>query len=686
MTNETIFMNRELSWLKFNERVLEEAENEKNPLCERLTFASIYQSNLDEFFMVRVGSLIDQMIVSKNVKDNKTGMTAKEQIQAILARVAKLNRRKDTVYENLMDEVAQAGIRLVDFRKIGKKEGKYLEQYFDAEIAPLISPIVVGKRQPFPFLKNKGIYAVVVLEKKNGKEKLGIIPCNSGVFPRLVQVPGEEETYMLAEELILHFISKVFKGYFVKAKSLIRVTRNADIDADALYDEDLDYRDFMEEIIKKRKRLLPVRVEFSRELDGDIVDKICEYLDLDGKYVFRGSSPLDLSFVFQIQDSLRNHPELFYEKRVPQKSTQIDSKRSILDQIKEKDKLLSYPYESIRPFLDMLSEAANDDEVVSIKMTLYRVAKQSKVVEALIDAAENGKDVLVLVELKARFDEENNIEWSRQLEDAGCRVIYGLDGYKVHSKLCLITRKKKGKVSYITQIGTGNYNEKTSRLYTDLSLMTANVDIALEAAEVFQALSMGETVEETDHLLVAPHCLQNKVLHMIDREIEHAKAGEPAYIGLKMNSLTDKKIMEKLIKASKAGVKIDMVIRGICCLIPGVKGETDNIQVRSIVGRYLEHSRIYIFGTKGREKVYIASADFMTRNTLRRVEVAVPIYNTDIKMQVIEMFITMLSDNVKAREEDHNGNYKIPKNQDTPLNSQEFFYKQAYLNAENVNS
>lgn len=685
MTNETIFMNRELSWLKFNERVLEEAENEKNPLCERLTFASIYQSNLDEFFMVRVGSLIDQMIVSKNVKDNKTGMTAKEQIQAILARVAKLNRRKDTVYENLMDEVAQAGIRLVDFRKIGKKEGKYLEQYFDAEIAPLISPIVVGKRQPFPFLKNKGIYAVVVLEKKNGKEKLGIIPCNSGVFPRLVQVPGEEETYMLAEELILHFISKVFKGYFVKAKSLIRVTRNADIDADALYDEDLDYRDFMEGIIKKRKRLLPVRVEFSRELDGDIVDKICEYLDLDGKYVFRGSSPLDLSFVFQIQDSLRNHPELFYEKRVPQKSTQIDSKRSILEQIKEKDKLLSYPYESIRPFLDMLSEAANDDEVVSIKMTLYRVAKQSKVVEALIDAAENGKDVLVLVELKARFDEENNIEWSRQLEDAGCRVIYGLDGYKVHSKLCLITRKKQGKVGYITQIGTGNYNEKTSRLYTDLSLMTANVDIAMEAAEVFQALSMGETVESVDHLLVAPHCLQNKVIHMIDREIEHAKIGESAYIGLKMNSLTDKKIMQKLVEASKAGVKIDMVIRGICCLIPEIKGETENIHVRSIVGRYLEHSRIYIFGTRGREKVYIASADFMTRNTLRRVEVATPIYDPDIKMQLIEMFITMLSDNQKAREEDNKGNYKIPKNQDTPLNSQEFFYEQAYRSAGNVN-
>ena len=649
MTNETIFMNRELSWLKFNERVLEEAESEKNPLCERLTFASIYQSNLDEFFMVRVGSLIDQMIVSKNVKDNKTGMTAKEQIQAILARVAKLNRRKDTVYENLMDEVAQAGIRLVDFRKIGKKEGKYLEQYFDAEIAPLISPIVVGKRQPFPFLKNKGIYAVVVLEKKNGKEKLGIIPCNSGVFPRLVQVPGEEETYMLAEELILHFISKVFKGYFVKAKSLIRVTRNADIDADALYDEDLDYRDFMEGIIKKRKRLLPVRVEFSRELDGDIVDKICEYLDLDGKYVFRGSSPLDLSFVFQIQDSLRNHPELFYEKRVPQKSTQIDSKRSILEQIKEKDKLLSYPYESIRPFLDMLSEAANDDEVVSIKMTLYRVAKQSKVVEALIDAAENGKEVLVLVELKARFDEENNIEWSRRLEEAGCTVIYG------------------------------NYNEKTARLYTDLSLMTYDQEIGEEAAAIFQALFMGETVQVSKKLLVAPNCLQNRLLDMIEEEIRHAKRGEEAYIGVKMNSLTDKKLMDKLIEASQAGVEIELIVRGICCLIPGVEGYTENIRVISIVGRFLEHSRIYIFGKEEKQKIYIASADWMTRNTVHRVEVAAPVEDPDLKLRLNEMFITMLSDNVQARELNSSGKYtRLQPGEEAPLNSQEFFYESAY--------
>ena len=549
----------------------------------------------------------------------------------------------------------------------------------------MISPTIIGKRQPFPFLKNKEIYAVAVLETKNGKEKLGIIPCGNETFDRLINISGKD-AYMLSEEMILHYVPRIFKGYHVKAKTLIRITRNADIDADSMYDEDLDYRDFMVELIKKRKKLAPVRMELSREMDGEIIDLLCEYLELERKYVFYTQTPLDLSFVFKIQDILRRETDLFFEKRVPQRSPQFNEEMPIMDQIEKEDKLLSYPYESMRPFLKMLQEAAEDKDVVSIKMTLYRVAKQSKIIASLIEAAENGKDVTILVELKARFDEANNIEWSRQLEDAGCRVIYGLDGYKVHSKLCLITRKKKGKVSYITQIGTGNYNEKTSRLYTDLSLMTANVDIALEAAEVFQALSMGETVEETDHLLVAPHCLQNKVIHMIDREIEHAKAGEPAYIGLKMNSLTDKKIMEKLIKASKAGVKIDMVIRGICCLIPGVKGETDNIQVRSIVGRYLEHSRIYIFGTKGREKVYIASADFMTRNTLRRVEVAVPIYNTDIKMQLIEMFITMLSDNVKAREEDHNGNYKIPKNQDTPLNSQEFFYKQAYLNAKNVNS
>ena len=678
---DTIYMNRELSWLKFNERVLEEAENPENPLCERLTFASIYQSNLDEFYMVRVGSLVDQMLLAKDIRENKTNMTPEEQLDAILARTKKLNRKRDVVYEEIMENLEQYGVHMLNFHKIEKEDRNYLERYFEAEVAPVISPSIVGKRQPFPFLRNKEIYAVVVLETKKGKEKLGIIPCSCAGIQRLIPVPGKTGTYMLSEELILHFVSKIFKGYHIKAKSLLRVTRNADIDADALYDEDLDYREFMVELIKARKKLAPIRQELSREMDGDVVETLCEYLEVDKNYVFRGDIPLDLSFVFQIQDGLRKRTELFYEKRIPQKSPLFNSHEPILDQIAKKDRFLSYPYESIKPFLTMLHEAANDEDVVSIKMTLYRVAKQSKVVEALIEAAENGKEVFVLVELKARFDEENNIGWSRLLEDAGCHVIYGLDGYKVHSKLCQIMKKKDGNVEYYTQIGTGNYNEKTARLYTDLSLMTADPKIGMEAARVFQALAMGETVEDMEYLLVAPRCLQNKVLAMIDEEIEHAKAGEPAYIGLKMNSLTDKRIMSKLVEASCAGVHIDMVIRGICCLIPGVKGQTENIHIISIVGRFLEHSRIYIFGTQERARIYISSADFMTRNTLRRVEVAAPIEDPDIRMQIQEMFVTMLSDNRKARSMNNKGIYKIEPSDNAPLNSQEVFLQQAYDNA-----
>ena len=678
---DTIYMNRELSWLKFNERVLEEAENPENPLCERLTFASIYQSNLDEFYMVRVGSLVDQMLLAKDIRENKTNMTPEEQLDAILARTKKLNRKRDVVYEEIMENLEQYGVHMLNFHKIEKEDRNYLERYFEAEVAPVISPSIVGKRQPFPFLRNKEIYAVVVLETKKGKEKLGIIPCSSTGIQRLIPVPGKTGTYMLSEELILHFVSKIFKGYHIKAKSLLRITRNADIDADALYDEDLDYREFMVELIKARKKLAPIRLELSREMDGDVVETLCEYLEVDKNFVFRGDIPLDLSFVFQIQDGLRKRTELFYEKRIPQKSPVFNSHEPILDQIAKKDRFLSYPYESIKPFLTMLHEAANDEDVVSIKMTLYRVAKQSKVVEALIEAAENGKEVFVLVELKARFDEENNIGWSRLLEDAGCHVIYGLDGYKVHSKLCQIMKKKDGNVEYYTQIGTGNYNEKTARLYTDLSLMTADPKIGTEAARVFQALAMGETVEDMEHLLVAPRCLQNKVLAMIDEEIKHAKAGEQAYIGLKMNSLTDKRIMNKLVEASCAGVHIDMVIRGICCLIPGVKGQTENIHIISIVGRFLEHSRIYIFGTQERARIYISSADFMTRNTLRRVEVAAPIEDPDIRMQIQEMFVTMLSDNRKARIMNNKGNYKIEPSDNAPLNSQEVFLQQAYDNA-----
>ena len=673
-----IYMNRELSWLKFNERVLEEAENPEVPLCERLTFASIYQSNLDEFFMVRVGSLYDQTLLDKKICENKTGMTSQEQIDAILKQTKLINKRKEAVYEELMARVAEQGIRILRFNELDEDGARYLEGYFKSEIAPLISPTVIGRRQPFPFLKNKEIYAVAVLGAKGKKDRLGIIPCTSNIFGRLIAVPGMPGTYMLAEELILHFTPVVFKGYKIKSKSLLRITRNADIDADALYDEDLDYREFMAGLIKQRKKLAPIRLELSRDMDKKGIAVLCEYLELDENHVFMSSTPLDLSFVFQIQDLLRKNPELYFPKRTPQKSDQFQDGKSIIAQIKEEDKLLSYPYESIRPFLHLLTEAAEDPDVISIKMTLYRVAKQSKVVEALIEAAENGKEVVVLVELRARFDEENNIEWSRRLEDAGCQVIYGLDGYKVHSKLCLITRKNAGQVEYITQIGTGNYNEKTSRLYTDLSLMTSNVEIGLEASNVFQALSKGEVVEHTGHLLVAPKCLQNKVLDMLDEEIAHARNGEEAYAGFKLNSLTDKKIIDKLIEASEAGVKIDMIIRGICCLIPGVEGKTENIRIISIVGRFLEHSRIYIFGSKERRNYYIASADFMTRNTVRRVEVAAPVYNDKLKTKLQEMFDVMLSDNQKARKLEADGNYHRVSNDLTPVNAQEYFYAEAY--------
>ena len=673
-----IYMNRELSWLKFNERVLEEAENPEVPLCERLTFASIYQSNLDEFFMVRVGSLYDQTLLDKKICENKTGMTSQEQIDAILKQTKLINKRKEAVYEELMARVAEQGICILRFNELDEDGARYLEGYFKSEIAPLISPTVIGRRQPFPFLKNKEIYAVAVLGAKGKKDRLGIIPCTSNIFGRLIAVPGMPGTYMLAEELILHFAPVVFKGYKIKSKSLLRITRNADIDADALYDEDLDYREFMAGLIKQRKKLAPIRLELSRDMDKKGIAVLCEYLELDENHVFMSSTPLDLSFVFQIQDLLRKNPELYFPKRTPQKSDQFQDGKNIIAQIKEEDKLLSYPYESIRPFLHLLTEAAEDPNVISIKMTLYRVAKQSKVVEALIEAAENGKEVVVLVELRARFDEENNIEWSRRLEDAGCQVIYGLDGYKVHSKLCLITRKNAGQVEYITQIGTGNYNEKTSRLYTDLSLMTSNVEIGLEASNVFQALSKGEVVEHTRHLLVAPKCLQNKVLGMLDEEIAHARNGEEAYAGFKLNSLTDKKIIDKLIEASEAGVKIDMIIRGICCLIPGVEGKTENIRIISIVGRFLEHSRIYIFGSKERRKYYIASADFMTRNTVRRVEVAAPVYNDKLKTKLQEMFDVMLSDNQKARKLEADGNYHRVSNDLTPVNAQEYFYAEAY--------
>ena len=687
---EPYMMNRELSWLRFNERVLNEAGNPDVPLAERLTFVSIYQSNLDEFYRVRVGTLMDQMESKEVVRENKTNMTSEEQVKAILQETRDLDQKKAAIYEQLMGELEPKGIRLINFNKLSAEEGKLLETYFDNEIAPYLSANIVSKQQPFPFLKNKDIYAVALLETKGGKTRTAIIPCSNNVFRRLIDIPTRKGTFMLSEELILHFLPKMFKNYIVKEKSLIRVTRNADIDTETIYDEDLDYRDAMENLIKQRKRMSPVRMEISRELNKKLTSSLCKEIKVDKDHVFLSRVPLDLSFVFALQGYLRSLEQngtadtksLFYQRRAPRMTPQLDSKAPLIPQVMKKDVLLSYPFESIKPFISLLDEAAKDESVVSIKMTLYRLADKSQIVDALVEAAENGKEVVVLVELRARFDEESNIEYSRILEEAGCRVIYGLNGFKVHSKLCLISRKTEDGVSYVTQIGTGNYNEKTSALYTDLSLITGNQSIGKEAAEVFAALLKGETVEKTDLLLVAPKCLQNRVLEMIDEEIARAKQGEESYIGIKINSLTDKAIITKLVEASQACVKIEMIVRGICCLVPGIEGYTENIKVVSIVGRFLEHSRIYRFGTKEREKVYLASADFMTRNTIRRVEVAAPVLDDTLKERLDWMFETMMKDNEKGKCLNASGKYVDRESNGTKLNSQELFYAMAYSNAE----
>lgn len=673
-------MNRELSWLKFNERVLNEAGNPRVPLAERLTFASIYQSNLDEFYSVRVGTLMDQMVEDETVHDNKTDMTSEEQVKEILKATRLLDKKKDLIYEQLMGELEPKGIRIINFNRLSQEEGKLLEKYFEHEIAPYLSATIVSKQQPFPFLKNKDIYAVAWLQSKGKKRRIAIIPCSNNVFKRLIDIPTRKGTFMLSEELILHFLPQMFKNYEVVQKSLLRVTRNADIDTETIYDEDMGYREAMEQLIRQRKRMNPVRVEISRDLDKKLINSLCKHLSVEKSHVFLSMVPLDMSFVFAIQNYLKetHKDNLFYERRTPRMSTSIDEKLPMMIQIEQKDVLLSYPYESIKPFITLLNEAAKDENVVSIKMTLYRLANKSQIVDALVEACENGKEVVVLVELRARFDEESNINYSKILEEAGCRVIYGLSGYKVHSKLCQISRKTDNGISYITQIGTGNYNEKTSALYTDLSLITANQEIGKEVAEIFAALLRGEVIEESEHLLVAPKCLQNKILDMIDDEIKHVRKGDEGYIGIKINSLTDKDIIEKLVDASKAGVKIEMIVRGICCLIPGIKGVTDNITVISIVGRFLEHSRIYRFGTKEREKVYIGSADYMTRNTLRRVEVATPIYDDEIRERIDSMFEIMMKDDEKGKILNKKGLYEDRQINECKLNSQELFYKMAY--------
>lgn len=674
--------NRELSWLKFNARVLEEAFDEDTPLFERLRFVQIFCSNLDEFFMIRVGSLHDKMLFDSKDTENKTNMTAREQLVEIAKQVKKLLPLKDKAYSDIMTGLKEYGIEHIDPAALSPEEDAFYRAFFAREIQPLLFTGMVDKKHPVPFLKNGEIYVGVTIRKKDdaGKTTFGILPASEN-FPRLVWLPGTGK-FLLTEELISRYSEMVFKNFEIVSRCIFRVTRNADIAMDeGLYDHDVDFRDIMSELVKKRKKLQPVRLEFQGDPDESIIALIAKTLKVKDNFVFTQTAPLTMSFLSSVERRLEKQSELFFAPLTPQKSPDIDPKRSMIEQIKQNDVMLNYPYENISQFIRLLDEAADNPDVVSIKITLYRVARDSKIISALTRAAENGKDVLALVELRARFDEENNIGWSKRLEEAGVTVIYGLEELKVHSKLLLITLRDGSDVSYITQVGTGNYNERTSKLYTDLTLMTADRDFGSDASVVFNALAVGNTVESTNKLLVAPKGLKSRIVELIDNEITYKTDG---YIGIKMNSLTDKDIIEKLAEASRAGVKIELVVRGICCLIAGVEGDTENIRVISIVGRFLEHSRIYIFGKDSRRRVYISSADFMTRNTERRVEVATPLLDRRLADRAVDIFNTCLRDNVKAREQDSEGNYHHVERKpgEAPLNSQIYFYEQAYKAAE----
>ncbi len=672
--------NRELSWLKFNKRVLEEVTDESVPLLERLSFSAIYQSNLDEFFRVRVGTLTDASDdrETRNKRENKTDMTPDEQLDAIFTAVRRLQSLVEDSYMKTMKLLKPYGYEQVTFDTAGDDEKSLLEIYFKREIKPLVSPIVIDKSHPFPFLSNNALYILVQLKDKEKKGiTIGIIPVKNEHFPRMIPLSEDGKRFILAEDVILNFAHLVFKSYKVIDRVVIRVTRNADIDPD----NEGDFRENMEKLVSKRKKLKPVRLELSDNFSGNALDYLCKKLKIQTRNVFYSRIPLDLSYLFNLSD-LSDDSSLKYVRREPQKSASLSESRSIISQVRSKDILLSYPYESIGTFIKLLNESAVDSNVTSIKITLYRLARNSKIIDALCTAAESGKEVIVLVELRARFDEENNIGWSRVLQNSGCRVIYGPRDYKVHSKLLLITRKTRSGIEHITQIGTGNYNEKTSKLYTDLALITANPEIAADAEEVFTKLLKKEFVEKTSKLLVAPLCLQNRILEMMDEQIA---LGEDGYIGAKINSLSDRRIIDKLVEASQAGVKIDLVVRGICCIIAGVPEFTENITVRSIVGRFLEHSRIYIFGKNDiNRKIYISSADYMTRNTTNRVEVASPVLDPKLKNRVSDMFNILLSDNVKARIQQNDGSYirAVRQSDETPINAQEYFYELAYRRVE----
>lgn len=651
--------NRELSWLAFNERVLAEAADESVPLLERLKFASIFTSNLDEFFMIRVGSLFDLMGVEPGRRDSRSGMTPEEQLHAIYDAVRPLYREREAVCLGLERLLRRYDICRLEWKELSGSEKKYCQRYFHSEVEPIISPQIVDTHHPFPHLKNNVLH-IGAWVKYRSRDVFGVIPMPEAL-PGVLFLPCDEGLrYIHMEELLLHHAGDIFANYDVRAKCVFRVTRNADINPeDEAFDmdENDDFRKKMRKALRQRTRLAPVRLELSERISGDFLEYLKKRLPVTDEQVFFTSAPLRLDYAFSLAGKLAD-PELrralTYPEFKPCRNAQIRTGESMIRQVSRSDKLLSFPFESMSPFLTLLKEASEDPDVISIKITIYRLARKAKLVEYLCAAAENGKDVTVFIELRARFDEQNNIDWSERLEDAGCNVFYGFESYKIHSKICLITRRERGEIRYITQVGTGNYNEKTAEQYTDVSLLTANRDIGQDAVEFFKNMSIGELDGEYRHLLVSPYSLKREVLRLMDGEIAKGSAGRMRF---KINSLTDMDIIERLRKASRAGVRIDMVVRGICCILPGIPGETENIHIVSIVGRFLEHSRIYCFGEGESERMYISSADFMTRNTQRRVETACPIYDSAVRAKLNGIMDLCLMDNVKARELHADGSY-----------------------------
>lgn len=684
MSDDTIFINRELSWLDFNRRVLALGKDKNVPLAERVKFLAIYGSNLDEFFMVRVGSLqeranLEQEQGKKVKRENKTNMSAAEQLTAIMPKTAQLQEECDKYYAKALEALAECGWRKVDLDHLSKEDEHFWKKYFQTELFPILSPQIVDNRHPFPFLRNKEIYLGVLLKEKHpAGQSLGIIPISSQMERMHVVKKDGETQFALTEELVLHFAASIFGKETIQEKCLFRVTRNADIDVkEGMMDHDIDYREIMTELLKRRRKLAAVRLQITPAPAPEVERLLCNRLLLTHKRVFEQKSPLDLSFFYKLTGRMEaeGRPELFYPAARPMLPP---PDYDLAAEVQKHDVLLSYPYQSIRPFIAMLKKAAHDPEVISIKMTLYRMARESQIVQALMEAAENGKEVVALVELRARFDEQNNIDWSERMEEAGCKIIYGFEDYKVHSKICLITRRERGAVRHITQVGTGNYNEKTAKQYTDVSLITADERIGQDAGAFFNNMALGNLSGRYSRLFVAPTSLKNNILALMDEQIAKGKDG---YILLKFNSLTDIDVIAKLREASCAGVTVEMIVRGICCLLPGVPDHTENITVTSIVGRFLEHSRIYVFGRGDEEKMYISSADLMTRNTERRVEIACPIDDPAVRTRLHDILYAMQHDTVKARVLQPDGTYcKKPAVQD-PICAQDLLMQQAIENA-----